>query len=306
MKISHSNFFTFLCLVIFLNSCSVSSKPDKQKFFPDIERKRYEDFFRRFLFLDEAVYTLYGSKPITEIILRPETPEKRMALQEAAKKKLSKAQLKELKSSSFDYEEEYWFEETWSMWEEKLKTLPIKRYLFVERKVGIPVHLQENRYIYFINIAETAKVLQKHYSLFKEYVGFDFNPLSVVFDAKNPDSSFWNAIWGREVNDKNVCLMGILFGYGFENSYPFSWHFSQSKSTEEKEFTASFLATAVPTENAETLKKFNPPESFFLPGYVSFSEHDPYKEQYKQEYSRIRKIYKDSDIIECSIRQLLK
>ena len=35
--------------------------------------------------------------------------------------------------------------------------------------------------------------------------------------------------------------MGILFGYGVENSYPFSWHFFQSKNAQETEFIKSAL-----------------------------------------------------------------
>ncbi len=298
-------YFFCLWLVFFLSNCSIHSPPISY-YFPKSERKRYEDFFRKFLFLEEGVYTLYGSKPITEIVLSPETPEVRAALQETEMIKLSPSEMAQLKESSFEYEEEYWFEETWSMWEEMIKTLPIKRYLFVERKIGIPQDMKKNRYIYFINIAETAKVLLKHYSLFREYVGFDFDPLSVVFDAKNPDSPFWNALWGGENTDRSICLMGILFGYGFENSYPFSWHFVKAKSTEEAEFIEAFLKLGRPTASIESLKKFNPPSNFLLPGYVSFSEYDAYKEQYQHEYDRIREIYMRSDIIECSMQQLLR
>jgi hypothetical protein len=294
----------FLLSIFFISGCFTPSK--SQSFFSESERQRYEDFFRRFLFLDQAVYTLYGSKPMTEIVLQRGTPEERIAAQQNAMKKLSKEELIQLQESSFEYEEEYWFEETWNMWEEKLKTLPINRFLFVERKTGIPLDLQENRYIYFINISETAKILKKHYSLFKEFVGFDFDPLSTVFDAKNPNSSFWNSIWGDDTSEKGICLRGILFGYGLENSYPFSWHFSQSRSREENEFIKSILKLGSPNGSPKDLKYFNPPKSFLLPGYISFSDPDMHKEKYKLEYEKIRKIYLRGDIIECTMQQLLK
>ncbi len=242
---------------------------------------------------------------MTEIILTPETPEEKVALQKAALKKLSKNQLAELKASSFEYEEKYWFEETWKVWEEKLKTLPIKRFLFIERKIGIPPNLQTNRYVYFINIAETAKVLKQHYSLFKDYVGFDFDPLSVVFEIEDPNSPFWNAIWKTEFTDQNICLMGILFGYGLENSYCFSWHYVSEKNLKEATFIEAFLKQWKPTTPDETLKQFNPPHSFFLPAYVSFAISDSQLEQYKREYDKIRDVYQRSDIIECTMKQLL-
>lgn len=303
----HSNFFLYFFLMLFAGSCSTSSTrvSTKRQFFPKSETKRYEEFFKKLLFLDEAVYTLFGSKPMTEIILHPETLEERMHLQSEALKKLSKSELAELEASSFEYDENYWFEETWAMWEETLKTLPMKRYLFVERTIGIPPDMQKNRYIYFINIAETAKVLQQHYALFRECVGFDFDPLSVVFDAKKSESPFWNAIWGREITDKTVCLMGILFGYGFENSYPFSWHFSQPQSAETKEFITSFLKLGTSTKSISALKRFDPPTSFLLPGYISFSGYDSHKERYKQEHDRIRQIYMNADLIDCTMHQLL-
>ena len=298
MKIHDSKFFLLLLLAIFvISSCTTRSQGS---FFSGPERKRYEDFFRRFLFLEQAVYTLYGSKPMTEIVLTPESPADKIAAQNRALQKLSQEERIRLEACSIDYEEGYWFEETWAMWEEKLKTLPIKRYLFVERKVGIPIDLQKNRYVYFINIDEMVKVLQQNYPLFKDYVGFDFDPLSVVFDAKNVDSPFWKAIWGREISDKSVCLMGILFGYGMENSHAFSkHHFKSNEKTES-------IKLATSTVSIESMKQFNPPQSFLLPGYTSFSEPDYQKEKYNREYAMIRQIYMHSNMLECTMQQLLK
>jgi hypothetical protein len=303
MKKTHFRF----CLLFGLSICFFSScfSPPRHQFFPTSEQKRYEAFFKRFLFLEQAVYTLYGSKPMTEIVLCPESLEERLAAQKLALEKLTKKERKQLQKESFQFEEDYWFEETWTLWEEKLKTLPIKRYLFVERKVGIPSELQKNRYIYFVNIAETALVLQKHYSLFRKYVGFDFDPLSVVFDIKNEKSPFWNAIWGNEISDHSVCLHGILFGYGLENSYPFSFHFFKSKSSEECVFIESFLKSAKPTVSCQELKQFQPPSRFLLPAYASFSVIDFQKQKYQAEYDNIKKIYSRSDLIECTMQKLL-
>jgi hypothetical protein len=298
-----SIFYLIFFLSIFLiSSCS---SPPEETFFKKEEKERFEDFFKKFLFLEGAVYTLYGSKPMTEIVLTPGTPEEKLTLQQAALKKLSKKELTEFKSSSFEYEEKYWFEETWKIWEEKLKVLPLKRFLFVERKIGIPANFQKNRYIYFINIGETAHILKKHYSLFKNYVGFDFDPLSVIFEVYNPDSPFWNAIWGEKITGQNVCLTGLLFGYGLKNSYFFSWHFIAAKTAAENAFRESFLKSGRPTVTDKALKTFNPPDKFFLPAYISYSISDEQIEQYKNEYEKIRDIYGRSNIIDCTMQQLL-
>lgn len=293
---------TFFLAIFFISGCF---HPTKEGVFPKSETERFEEFFKKFLFLEGGVYTLYGSKPMTELVLDSKTPEEKLALQEAALKKLSKKELAEFKASCLEYEEKYWFEETWDMWEEKLKDLPIKRFLFIERKIGIPANLQENRYIYFVNIAETAKILKKYYSLFRNYVGFEFNPLSVVFEMKNPDSPFWNAIWRENCTYKNVCLMGLLFGYGLENSYSFSWHFIKDENPQETIFIEAFLKQGMPTVSVEALKQFNPPHNFLLPAYISFSISDPQTRQYKCEYIKIRDIYKNSTIIESTMQQLL-
>jgi hypothetical protein len=301
-EVLNSQFFLVFWLTILISGCF---SPHACSYFSSAERARYEDFFRRLLFLEQGVYTLYGSKPMTEIILSPVSPEERLLLQERAFQQLSLKERSTLLASSFEYEEKYWFEETWSMWEEKLKTLPMHRYLFVERTIGIPSD-QRDRYIYFVNILETAKVIRQHYPLFKEYVGFDFDPLAVVFEMKNPTSLFWTAIWGREVTDRSVCLMGILFGYGFENSYPFSWHFTQGKNPEEIRFIQATLNRKTPVTTAGELRQFNPPQKFPLPCYISFSDDDPHKEKYRQECAKIRQIYMQSDILSCTMQQLLK
>lgn len=243
---------------------------------------------------------------MTEIVICPETPEELLAVQEETLMSLSKEELTRFRRESGEIEEKYWFEETWSMWEKKLSTLPIRRYLFVEKRNGVPEELKKNRYIYFINIAETAKALQKYYGLFREYVGFDFDPLKVVFDAKNPDSPFWKAVWNQEVSDKNVCLIGILFGFGFENSYPFSWQFCRTNNLEESEFISAVLNIGEGTVTSKELKEFNPPKSFWLPAYHSFSGFDPHKEKYKHERNMIQQIYMNADIIECTMQELLR
>ncbi len=109
-KTTYKSLLFLLLLVSFVAGCSAPSK--RQLFFLESEKPRYEDFFKKFLFLDQAVYTLYGSKPMTEIVLYPGTPEERVAAQKAAMELLSKEDLAQLKASIFEYEEEYWFEET--------------------------------------------------------------------------------------------------------------------------------------------------------------------------------------------------
>lgn len=189
---------------------------------------------------------------------------------------------------------------------EKIKDFAHQTIFFVERKVGIPAHLRKNRYIYFINIAATATLLQEHYSLFKSYVKFDFDPLSVVFEAEDLDSPFWNAIWGgTEKSSQNICLIGLLFGYGIENSYPFSWHYKSGKTPEEAAFIQAFFAKKSPSESQRTVEQFHPPQSFPLPSYHSFSICDVQLEKYRCERDIIRKIYMNSNIIECTMRQLL-
>lgn len=118
-------FLKFFLIVFFVTGCF---RAHEDSIFLKSEKERFEDFFKRFLFLEGAVYTLYGSKAMTEIVLNPETPDEKEALQKIALKELSKQELAAFKTSSFVYEEKYWFEESWEIWEKKLKTLPIKRF----------------------------------------------------------------------------------------------------------------------------------------------------------------------------------
>jgi len=68
---------------------------------------------------------------------------------------------------------------------------------------------------FFVNIAETALVLQENYPAFREVAGFDFDPFGQVLDFSNPESLFWKKVL------KNKMLLGILLGYGKRNAYLF-------------------------------------------------------------------------------------
>ena len=158
-----------------------------------------------------------------------------------------------------------------------------------------------------MSIKNTALVLQKHYDLFREIVGYDFSPLEIVFDIESESSDFWNKVFA------NPILRGVVFGYGLDNSYLFTWMQKAKKSSSEKiqNYANSFSKIFQPTMNDHDMKlvlsdsldnKLNY-KDFPLPCYRSLKD-DPQKKKYLKEQKMIKKIYRWRDDLEVTLQKL--
>jgi len=293
--LSKCTFFTLLISTL-ISTFSCSNQKNEEK-------KRWNEFYIRFLFIEGASFTLYGSKPITEIILDHRTKEEKEAERNQNISNLSKKKRKELESQGLKWNPVYDFEESWIIWEKNLKNDFIKDYIFIH----FPLNVNGFDFVFFVNIIETAKILQKHYILFSKYVGFDFDPLEIVFDISNTESNFWNKIFNVKNHDQEkICLIGILFGYGLENSYSYSLIFHKNNEGKIGEFVSNFLNRVIKLEAPENLTKirFVSTSNFPIPGFKSFINPDPKVEQYQKEKESIKHLYKDQDIEATTMKKL--
>lgn len=286
--------FTYLLVLLSILMFTFSCSQPKNK-----ESDRWNEFYIRLLFIEGSSFTIYGSKPITEIILDHRTKEEKEEERNRNLRKLSKKEQMEIESQGIKWDPKYDFEESWRIWEKNLKKDLIRDYLIVH----FPLNGSDFDFVFFVNIIETAKILQKHYPLFRKCVGFEFDPLEVVFDISNEESIFWNEIFNGEGTQENICLLGILFGYGFENSYSFSLLSHKNKEGKIGEFISNLFSQILRIESSPQIKSVSS-SKFTIPGFKSFSNLDPIIERYQKEKEIIKNFYKGKDVETVTMNRL--
>jgi hypothetical protein len=249
------------------------------------ERAWMEKFFDDLLFVEGGVYTLWGSKPITEIVLYHHSQEEIDEMQRVAP---------EENLENCYIVKNYDLPENWERWEKISSRFPLPKYLLFRS------HYTEDRkisFIYFVNILRTASVIEENYEIFQRAVGFDFHPLEVVLEMPNQDSIFWKKIRSAP---KSPVLWGLLFGYGKANAYAFYWKHFDSPACETffSKFPNQFSHSG---PNGKTEISF---KNFEIPAFASFGEEDEMVIQYEKERQKIHKIYRGRDHLDLTLQKL--
>lgn len=316
-----------LILLVFCNSSCINSKENIPTFPITAQEKVWlEKFFRYFLFYEPGVYTLLGSKPITEIYIAYEQKHLSQLTNEEIEKlvyfelnrddesdmlfykRLSPDQKKKailISGKNFIYH----VGQLWNQWEKIQCRFPLsKKFLLIKKERLLGKTEQSNSNIekiidvMFVNIFQTAFILQNHYDLFKRAVGFDFDPLQIVFELENEDSEFWKRIQGSQ----HSYLWGLLHGFGEKNTWGYFWKGRHiiGADTHEKE-----IGFANVLEKWSTYQMFPSGEeknafsisNFPVPAFASFSETDPVVIQYEKEREIIKNLYKGKDFVQFTL-----
>ncbi len=269
---------------IFLSSCG-ASKEEAFQVSRD-EKKWLHDFFSEIMLDKSGVFTLWGSKPLTAIIIDHFTEEE-MAEWVST---FSKEELKECRIL-----ESYDLPEHWEKWKQVASRFPMKRYLLFEA----PWYSSSERCtsVFFVDVLKMALVLQENYEFFKNMGGMDFDPSEEVFEMEKASSPFWQAF--RQ--NSTALHWGILFGYGKENAYAFYWkHFAHPKKLDD------FFISLQGNESDQYLtgKVTIGLNNFELPSFVSFFDQDPVVERYKKEREQIKQTYKRDDFLQLTLKRL--
>ncbi len=216
----------FNCLAIFLAisffSYSQDAQPGSQETteISKEERVWMTKFFNDFMLDSRAIFTLWGSKPITEVVIDHHSEEE----MEAFYNSLSEDEKKQCRVV-----EDYDLPENWNRWKKVSHRFPIKRYMLFQSNWYNDANAT---FIYFVDILKTACVIQENYETFRRLVGFDFSPPEVVMEIQDKDSKFW-----KKARNSSL-LWGILFGYGKENAYTFQWKYFERGKKSEKFFSS--------------------------------------------------------------------
>ena len=209
----------------------------------------------------------------------------------------------------------------WEAWEKIKPHLKGTRYILIKKTAPIsliwPDQRVDNRISHRIILADvlkTAFVLSENYEIFKELTGMDFHPLEIVFDLENPDSVFWNRIFGskqREGKSHFYANManGLLFGFGKKNALLFSWRDEMRGKNEKIDaFFESFsLHPDDLNKRARTSKEIWRKGARLLEilGFVS-DKNDDIVERYENEKIKIQQFCTGKDFLEVTLQQLSK
>ena len=166
----------------------------------------------------------------------------------------------------------------WNTVKSKLENYVGPRYRFVvsrnpygeRRKCGL-----------FINVPNTIIQLKRHYQEFAKLYGKPFDPETILDEISNEESDFWNKVF------RSNYLLGILFGYGYQNSYEFDWRMRNSFSTPRLKVEGQELMPLI--------KEKITIEDLRLPNISVYSVTDRKLKKYRKERKAIIKELKGKD-----------
>lgn len=249
-------------LYFFLSACSRNPPiPAPQ----DIETAKIEAFLTKLLFEEAGIYTLFGDKPITDIcfFIGDETDIWLDGLSQEAMKQIV-------------YIDNDALLENWNAWKKYAQSIPFKEFCFVE----VPCPTDPLHVLYcLVNVNRVREVIQENELDFKVRGGIDFG--NIKREIRNPKSAFWNSM----LHDHY--LMGLLHGYGKENSSYFT------KLLEGKESPHPF----------ETVEGPFSIENFPLPIYAH-TPNDSISRKYQQQREEIKKIYENKNFLDVTLNRL--
>jgi len=285
--------------IYFLHKNFYQKNAYAQKNIEEKEIQKLEESLKHIMIRCYGIYTLIGSKPITQLsVLDPgfinfnemseeQIRERYEQLPDAAKELTSFEEFKD--QPSLDYDQK----ELWDFWYKRWKNYTGRKYLFYEIDDYIELNGEKKRSLegVFVNVLETAYILKKHYEEFKEVVGRDFDPLEVVYELPNrSESEFWRKIKGN-------FFSGLLFGFGEKNAFLFQLRADGKIPFHGNFLFEDFLETKKKAHMLHLHTRSLSIEDLSIPDYISFSPTDPIRLRYKQEREEILKIYSKKNFL---------
>jgi hypothetical protein len=331
---SIAKIYILATLLMFFTACFSSGSSQSKNF--NLTNEEYlwlEKFFRYFMLHETAIYTLAGSKPLTEIHLFYEekaTEEFREDNQEEYLyfllnrdnkkdmefyKKLSHIEKKEKAFLIYEKDFIYDIENLWDRWEKIQHRFPIKkRFLLLKKERS--QDSWENMFpnckaiydVLFVDVLKTAMVIQENYELFRQAVGYDFDSMEVVFELENKSSKFWDKITKKDAWRYSY-LWGLLYGFGKENAFSHFWksrHIRSSNCSQKEKILAQKIEKWVSCKNRPDFNDKNAftLSNFTIPIFNSFSKDDPVVAKYESERERIKRLYKGKDFVTYTLELL--
>lgn len=277
----------FIAFAFFLSNCSCNSP--KQNLLIDKEDREVVDDFLRYIAISQlGIYTILGSKPVSQFNL-PEVQseeELRASYEEMPKKFRKKVSFKRFNRTK-QIEE---FRDTCKKWMRV-------QHKYIGEHFSININ-EEMLSGYIVNIPLATYILREYYKEFSKVLGIDFDPAVASREIGKGSSNFWKVF----ENNGSAFLWGLLFGFGEKNSKLFQW---------EKEKSISFPFRAG-SNNPPWLKKRRfyecavgeKIENLDIPRFIVYQPIDEIVEKYFLEKERVIQIYKGKDFAETTVSYL--
>lgn len=283
-------------LPLWFSSCST---PSSTPFVDEPTRH----FLEHVMIREKGLFTLLGSKPMTEFDVTNGTglTEEEMFQDFEKAKSYWVHDHNEEATMPATYEDflKYWRalfylnnKKHWLIWKEQQVQYLGKRYLMVER----PTPFGDGKMGLFVNVPLTTYLLHKHQKEFETTLGFSFDPETILNEIIDPDSVFWTRSF------QSHYLFGLLMGYGDQNAFLFSWH---QKAFPHSPLGAYFdhIPSAEPSTGYVFKKKVSV-QDLSLPLFGTFTIYDETREQYRNERKKILEFYIHKDFAQTTLSLL--
>ncbi len=304
------------------------------KNFTDEQRKGIEKLLRHMLFYRNGVFTLQGSKPIThlELIDGPdifwETFDfSRLDSYHGLKVYINKDIPQEMvfyhnlpqhlqDKTVFFSEEDFIFNERQLLQtlDDFFKNFSLnENFLLLKQEYGRREIVQINPdikrlvVVYFVNIENLSRVLSRYYQEFKIVFRRDFDPALEAKNLAKNSSPLRKYLESTNTSYFKNFILGLLFGYGYENALTFSWEMRLNTVNNPmvKQVFSSREGHSIEQE-VEIFPKPYSYSNFSLPIFSSYQDSDPKLQKYAQEKSMILDYYRNRDFTKAALKILCK
>ncbi len=288
------NFFFGSCSPITTPQSKISSSEKIRSLVTKEDQVWMEEFFQEYFLGGSNIYTLFGTKPISGKFLNKGTKEecRQLALHYLKQEGIQGKEGEKILQEALDSWKEDELPKKWDKWVSFMKQHPNSPFLFAKH----PTLSKRSWSGLILNVQETVWTLQKYYDLFKNEIGSDFDPVSVTMDFTNVDSPFWKQVFS------NHLLTGILYGFGYKNSYFFERFIKlPNQSIQDSPLLSSFVKQSFSGKILYTI------EDLPLPAFRSFRllfNEDPVLEKYKLERKKIQSKLTEKNFFELVLLQV--
>lgn len=279
----------------------------------EVSQKQQDEitiFLENLMIRDGGLYTLLGSKPMTEFDITDtldKTEQEIAQSYEELKTAIKEQALKSEKSSdcptipTFEeyvkkcklQREELKFGDCkilWDTWSKIYGTISTPTYRVIAWEGDFTVGL-------FIHVPYLTHILKKYYKEFSQITETQFDVDTILDSIEDKNSVFWNKVL------TNHYLHGLLLGYGERNAYLFNWVRKEALPLESVSILRFPELSRLNQYAKQTLKKKISIEDLPIPYFVSFEINDEEVERYSKEREKIINFMKDKDltsfVLEC-------
>ena len=267
--------FLMLSQILFLSTLFFSGCTTKKIEVDPDDREKIHSFLNQLLFVNSSVYTLFGEKPISDMVIFIGAEDEIVKLTDADMIELTEEERKNMHP---------WDEsliDNWKIWKRYVDKIDSKNFIFNER---LSIFSQSHLIYSIFNIKLVKEILCKYRKEFEKQTGGPFDSDKVISEYKDPESPFWEKIYTDHY------LSGLLYGFGEENIT----YFLNKIETQERRSDCS-----------EEDNPFATIDNLPIPIFA-MSPQDKTCNKYREQRTKIQSIYQNKDIVDVTLKRLME